>query len=134
MVLDFLISWNNIKYNKFNILLIKSHMDLHYAKSRCAYLWQNQTWLKDEVIHSCQVILTILFPRVEALLSLYPPAKRLEEREQKNRNSAATPIWQLQNYLKAEKSRIIDFELYVSSSTDWIQSLMKNGEFRHGIS
>lgn len=50
----------NIKYNRFtNIFLIKSHTDLVYTKARSAYLWQNQTQMKDEVTHSCQVIVII---------------------------------------------------------------------------
>lgn len=88
-----------------NIFLIKSHMNLFYTEARPAYLWQNQAWLKDEVIPSCQGILVIWLPRVELLLSLCPPAKSLMERAQKTRNSAAAIICQLQNDLKLEKKQ-----------------------------
>lgn len=87
-----------IKYNRFtNIFLIKSYVDLYCTKARPVYLWQNQAWLKDEVIHSCQGILIIWLLRVEVLFSLRPPAKRIAERAQNARKSAAALIWQFQN-------------------------------------
>lgn len=87
---------NQIWQRLTNIFLIKSHVDLLYTKPRSAYLWQNQAWLKDEVIHNCQGILIIWFSRVEVLLSLCPPARSLSERIQETRNSATVPIWWLQ--------------------------------------
>lgn len=94
-------SWKNIKCNRFtNIFLIKSHMNLFCAKARPVYLWQNQAWLKDEVIHSCQVIIYInnMTPKsVSAVISLSTCQKDCREGTENQKfcscTNKTTPKW-----------------------------------------